>query len=152
MPGMPYVKLSEQVQALSKPLRSDAFIRLFREAVRVGAFDAADLPARFELPKQFRRRGKDDIYAKAVRDMVFEPTPAFETWFAETNAALTADRRGARAPKLSVEAIEAGLMDFKALAQETRRKLEASYIKGQAVGNSRKKTPAKKAVGPAKRK
>lgn len=152
MPGMPYVKLSEQVQALSNPQRSDAFIRLFREAVRVGAFDAADLPARFELPKQFRRRGRDETYAKAVRDMVFEPTPAFKAWFAETNAALNAGRRGARPPKLSVEAIEAGLVDFKALAQETRRKLEASYTKGQALGNSRKKAPAKKAGRPAKKK
>jgi len=51
---------------------------------------------------------------------------------------------------VTAEAIEAGLVDFKALAAETRRKMGASFEKGQKLGNSRvgakaKATPKKTA-------
>lgn len=140
---MAYVKLSDQLQKLTDPQRSDAFVKQFREAVRTGQFDAADLPERFDLPKQFRRRGSDETYQRQVRDMIFEPTPEFEEWFSSTDQELgTSTRRSAR-PKLNAENIEAGVIDFKALAEETRRKMQASYEKGQTLGKSRAKTATK---------
>jgi len=57
---------------------------------------------------------------------------------------------------VSAEAIEAGLVDFKALVAQTRKKMGASFKKGQALGKSRatpsrttpkaavKKTPTKR--------
>lgn len=133
---MTYIKLSEQLQHLSNPQRSDAFVKQFREAVRVGTFDAISLPERFTLPKQFRRRGAEGQYQRNVREMLFEPTPAFQTWFEQTNQALAPARTGGRI-KPTVEAIEAGLLDFKAMAAETRRKMEASHSKGQTLGRKR---------------
>lgn len=133
---MAYIKLSEQLQHLTNPQRSDAFVRLFREAVRVGTFDAVRLPERFTLPKQFRRRGTEGQYQRDTREMLFEPTPAFQAWFEATNQALAPARAGGRV-KPTVEAIEAGLFDFKAMAAETRRKMEASHSKGQALGRGR---------------
>lgn len=133
---MPYKKLSEQVQELSNPQRSDAFVKQFREAVREGKFDAINLPERFTLPKQFTRRGKEGSYQRDMKDMLFEVTPSFERWFEQTNQELAAQRRPSRV-KPTVENIEAGLVDFKALAEETRRKMQASYEKGQALGKSR---------------
>ncbi|WP_034386072.1 hypothetical protein [Deinococcus sp. YIM 77859] len=133
---MPYKKLSEQVQELSNPQRSDAFVKQFREAVREGKFDAINLPERFTLPKQFSRRGAEGKYQRDTKDMLFEVTPAFEAWFEQTNQELAAQRRPS-ALKPTVENIEAGLVDFRALAEETRRKMQASYEKGQALGRSR---------------
>ncbi|MBZ9750731.1 hypothetical protein K7W42_07640 [Deinococcus sp. HMF7604] len=144
---MPYIKLSEQIEKLTNAQRSDAFIKQFRDAVREGKIDAADLPSRFELPKQFSRRGSDETYSKTVRDMVFDHTPEFDAWFDETNQGLNTGRRGSK-PKATLENIEAGLVDFKELAAATRAKIEASYSKGQALGKSRSggaKKPGRKA-------
>jgi len=129
---MPYRKLSEQIQELTNPQRSDAFMRQFREAVRQGQFDAMNLPERFTLPKQFNRRGVEGTYQRDMRDMLFDVTPAFEKWFEQTNEALAAQAsRGSAKLKPTAENVEAGLIDFKALAEETRRKMQASYEKGQ---------------------
>ncbi|MBZ9752563.1 hypothetical protein GO986_19905 [Deinococcus sp. HMF7620] len=140
---MAYKKLSEQVLELSNPQRSDSFIKLFREAVRQGKFDAAYMPERFTMPKQFSRRGTEGTYERDTREMLFDQTEDFDAWFEDTNRSLAAARRGGSV-KPSVEAIEAGLVDFKTMAEETRRKMQASYEKGQALGKSRSKgSPAK---------
>ncbi|PTA67586.1 hypothetical protein [Deinococcus arcticus] len=139
---MAYKKLSEQVQELSNPQRSDTFIKLFREAVRQGKFDAAYMPERFTMPKQFSRRGSEGTYERDTREMLFEQSKEFDAWFEETNRALASARRGGNI-KPSVEAIEAGLVDFRTMAEETRRKMQASYEKGQALGKSRSKSSGK---------
>ncbi|MBZ9752232.1 hypothetical protein K7W42_15360 [Deinococcus sp. HMF7604] len=146
---MPYIKLSEQIEKLTNAQRSDAFIKQFCDAVREGKIDAVDLPSRFELPKQFSRRGSDETYSKTVRDIVFDHTPEFNAWFDETNKGLTGGRKGSK-PKATLENIEAGLVDFKELAAATRAKIEASYSKGQTLGKSRS-TAAKKPDRKAKK-
>ena len=133
---MPYITLSEQVKKLHNPQRSDAFVKLLRSAVREGEVMAADLPARFDLPKQYARRGEREKYTRKVRDMVIDATPKFETWFDQTNVELSPARTGGRI-KVSLESVEAGLVDFKALAAETRKKMGASFSKGQALGKGR---------------
>lgn len=142
---MAYKKLSEQVRELTNPQRSDAFVKQFREAVRQGEFDAITLSERFTLPKEFSRRGAEGSYQKDARDMLVDVTPAFEKWFKQTNETLAAQptRGSGGKPKPTVENIESGLIDFKALAEETRRKMQASYEKGQSLGNSRKQATAK---------
>jgi len=148
---MPYITLSDQVRKLHNPQRSDAFVKQLRTAVREGDVTAADLPARFELLKQYSRRGSDESYTRTVKDMIIEVTPAFEAWFEGVNRELSPARTGGRI-KVSAEAIEAGLVDFKTLAAETRKKMGASFKKGQALGKSRagasgvkaKKTTAKR--------
>lgn len=137
---MAYVKLSDQLQKLSDPQRSDAFVKQFREAVRNGQFDAAELPERFDLPKQFRRRGSDETYQRQIKDMIFESSPEFDEWFSSTDQELASTGRRTTKPRPTVENIEAGVIDFKALAQETRRKMQASYEKGQNLGKSRAKS------------
>lgn len=134
---MAYMKLSEQVQKLSNAQRSDTFVKLFQEAVRSGKIDGAYLPERFTMPKQFARRGSEETYQKDTREMIFDHTPAFDAWFEETNRELAAARRGGTV-KPSLEAVESGLVDFKDLVAQTRQKMQASYEKGQALGNSRK--------------
>lgn len=136
---MAFRKLSDQVQQLSNPQRSDTFVKLFRSAVREGEFDAVYIPERFSLPKQYAKRGSEEKYAKDAKDMVFEVTSEFETWFERVNNDLSGGRRAARV-KPSLEAIERGEVDFMTLAQETRRKMEASFHKGQNLGQSRAKT------------
>ncbi|EYB68962.1 hypothetical protein DEIPH_ctg012orf0021 [Deinococcus phoenicis] len=133
---MAYRKLSEQIHELGNPQRSDAFVKMFREAVREGKFDATYLPERFTMPKAFSRRGAEGTYQRDAKEMLFEVTPAFEKWFEQTNAELATSRRTGT-PKPTAENIEAGLVDFKALAEETRKKMQASYEKGQALGKSR---------------
>lgn len=133
---MAYKKLSEQIHDLSNPQRSDAFVKLFREAVRQGKFEAAYMPERFTMPKEFSRRGAEGTYQRDAKEMLFEVTPEFEEWFDQTNRDLAATRRSGTV-KPSLEAVEAGLVDFKAMAEETRRKMQASYEKGQALGKSR---------------
>jgi len=143
---MAFKKLSEQIQDLTNPQRSDTFVRRFRDAVREGEFDAINLHERFTLPKVFNRRGAEGTYEKDMRDMAFEVTPAFEKWFTQTNEALAAQvGRGSGKPKLTMENIETGAIDFKALAEQTRQKLQSSYTKGQALGNSRKQAVQPKA-------
>lgn len=134
---MTYIKLSEQLQHLTNPQRSDTFVKQFREAVRIGTFDAIRLPERFTLAKQFKRHGMEGKYQRDTQEMLFELTPAFQAWFEDTNRKLTPARAGGRIKQPTVEAIEAGVFDFKALAAETRRKMEASHAKGQALGHSR---------------
>ncbi len=133
---MTYRKLSEQVSHLTNPQRSDTFVKLFRNAVREGKFDGAYMPERFTLPKSFSRRGGGTPYNREAKEMLFELSPAFDRWFEETNRELAASRKGGRI-KPSVEAVEAGLVDFKAMAAETREKMQASFKKGQSLGKSR---------------
>ncbi|WP_216322522.1 hypothetical protein [Deinococcus aestuarii] len=138
---MAYKKLSEQLQELNNPQRSDTFVKLFREAVREGKFEAAQLSERFTIPKQFRRRGAEDTYQRDTREMLFEVTPEFERWFEQTNQDLAASpSRGSGKVRPSLEAIESGQLDFKALAEETRRRLQSSFEKGQTLGKSRAAT------------
>ena len=150
---MPYVTLSDQIKKLHNPQRSNAFVKQLRVSVREGDIDAANLPGRFELPKQFAKRGSDTTYTRAVRDMIIDATPAFEAWFENINRELSPARTGGKV-RVSAESIEAGLVDFKSLAAETRKKMSASFSKGQALGKSRggagkgkavaKKTPARR--------
>jgi len=133
---MPYITLSDQIKKLHNPQRSDAFVKQLRNAVREGDIDAADLQVRFDLPKRFAKRGTDETYTRKVRDMIIHVTPAFEEWFENTNRELTPSRNGGRI-KVSVETIESGLVDFKSLAAATRKKMDASFNKGQALGHSR---------------
>ena len=148
---MPYAKLSDQIGELTNPQRSDAFFKQFRDAVREGKIEAADLPERFELPKEYRRRGADETYTRTVKDMVVNVTPAYKKWFDGVNTELSTSTRRAAAPKASLEAVESGDVDFAAMVEETRRKMQSSYAKGQNLGNSRKGAAAKpKGKGTAK--
>ncbi|AKH17033.1 MULTISPECIES: hypothetical protein [Deinococcus] len=140
---MAYKKLSEQVMELSNPQRSDTFVKLFQEAVRSGKIDGAYLPERFTMPKQFTRRGSTDTYQRDTREMIFDHTPDFDAWFEETNRDLAAARRGGNI-KPSMEAVESGLVDFQTMVEETRRKMQASFEKGQALGKGRAKTTSGK--------
>ncbi|WP_345455596.1 hypothetical protein [Deinococcus aluminii] len=139
---MPYTTLSEQMKYLSNPQRSDAFVKRFREAVRTGEIEAAQLPQRFTLPKTFRKRGSNETGTREVREMIFELTPEYETWFNQVNEELAAPTRSAKI-KPSVEAIASGQLDFKALAEETRRQMQARFEHGQKLGQSRTQARAK---------
>ncbi len=137
MTAMPYTTLSEQMKNLSNPQRSDAFVKQLREAVRNGEFEAAQLPQRVTLPKTFRKRGSDETATRETREMVIELTPEYEAWFERVNGELAASpARGAKV-RPSVEAIESGQLDFRALAEETRRRMQSSFEKGQTLGKSR---------------
>lgn len=134
-----YKRLSEQVRELSNPQRSDTFIRQFRDAVREGDFRAIYVPGeRFEMPKQFTRRGESESYTKDSKEMLFEYTPEFEEWFGNINKELAVARKGGNI-KPTVENLEAGLVDFEDLARQTQEKMQASYKKGQQLGKSRAK-------------
>lgn len=141
---MPYKKLSEQLQELDNTQRSDVFVKRFRDAVREGQFDAMTLPERFTLPKQYSRRGTEGTYQREGKDMLFDVTPAFTQWFDALNAELTTSKQRGGKVKVSLDAVESGAVDFKALAEETRQKLQSRYAQGQSLGNSRKKTTRKK--------
>ncbi|WP_342744571.1 hypothetical protein [Deinococcus hopiensis] len=109
--------------------------------MREGGFDAIDLPERFTLSKKLKRRGSDETYEK---DMMFETSSKFGKWFVGVNKELAATpTRGSGKPKLTLENLEEGVIDFKALAEEARRKLRSSYEKSQNFGNSRKTAAAK---------
>ncbi|GGR30214.1 hypothetical protein [Deinococcus ruber] len=148
---MPYIKLSQQIEKLHNPQRSDAFVKQLRAAVREGELDAGELPERFALPKSFSKRGGGESYSRSVRDMVIDVTPEFEAWFERINRELTPARTGGKI-QMTVENIEAGLIDFKTLAAQTRQKMTASYTKGQQLGNGRAKAKAPAKKTPAKRK
>ena len=135
---MAYSTLSDQVKKLTNPQRSDAFFRQFRDAVREGKIEAADLPGRFTLPKEYRRRGAEGTYTRDVKNMVVNVTPAYEKWFAGVDEELNTRVRRTAAPKASLETVESGEVDFAAMVEETRRKLQGSYTKGQTLGQSRK--------------
>lgn len=144
--GMTYKRLSEQVQELANPQRSDAFVRRFRDAVRLGEVKAINLPGeRFTMPKQYSRRGKPGTYQKDTKEMLFELTPEFEAWFEEQNKELAVSRQGGQV-KATEETIAAGLVDFDALAKETQAKMQKSFEKGQKLGKGRggKASAAKK--------
>ncbi|UQN08028.1 hypothetical protein [Deinococcus sp. QL22] len=153
---MKYQKLSEVIALLDNPQRSDRFVKHLRTAVLEGEIDAVYLPERCTLPKEFQRRGAAGKYQRSAREMLIEVTPAFERWLVETSVAL-ASRRNVRTV-VSAQSIEAGEVDFKALAEETRRKMQASYKKGQALGLSRGKAaqpkgwPKAKGKAPARKK
>jgi hypothetical protein len=105
---------------------------------------SAALPNCFTLPKTFGRRGTDEAHQRDVKDIVFEISPAYNAWLADIKKELASSRRGGTI-KPTLENIEVGLVDFKELAATTRQKMQASFSKGQALGNSRKKAaPAKK--------
>ncbi len=149
---MPYITLSDQTKKLHNPQRSDTFVKQLRHAVLEGEIEAADTPGRFELPKKFAKRGSNETYTRQVKDMIIDATPAFEAWFASVNQKLAPARAGGKVP-VSVESIEAGLVDFKALAAETRKKMGASFEKGQRLGKSRAGAEAEaKTKGPGRSK
>lgn len=134
-----YKKLSEQVLELSNPQRSDQFVKRFREAVRKGEFDAMYLQERFTMPKKYNRRGQEGTYQRDTKDMLFEETDVFKEWFEVVNTELGQNRRSVRI-KASLEAVESGEIDFKEMSERTRQSMQASYEKGQALGNSRAKS------------
>ncbi|CAM3803100.1 HK97 gp10 family phage protein [Deinococcus saxicola] len=138
---MAYRKLSELVNDLENPQQSDTFAKLFKAAVRDGRVVATDLPERFTLPKAYTRRGAEGTYQRNTREMVYEVTPKAEKWAEDTRAALAQARTRTAKVQLTSEAAESGAVDFKALAAETRRKMQARHEKGQklGLGNSRKK-------------
>lgn len=143
---MPYTTLSEQIEKLSNPQRSDAFVKQLRDAVRQGEVEAAQVPGRFTLPKTYRKRGSDETGTREAREMVIDLTPEYQAWFERVNADLAANPRRSAKVRPTVEAIEAGDVDFKALAAETRRKMQASFEKGQQLGKSRSQARGKKAA------
>ncbi|GGJ45423.1 hypothetical protein [Deinococcus roseus] len=130
-------RLSEQVALLKNPQRSDQFVRQFRNAVRDGIFDATEIPERFELPKQYAKRGQEGAFSKSAKEMVFELNPAFEAWFNDLDDQLTQNKR-TRKVKPSLEAFSKGELDFKTLAAATRAKMKASEEKGKKLGATRK--------------
>lgn len=138
---MAYRRLSDLVSDLEDPQQSDTFVKLFRAAVRDGRIVATDLPERFTMPKNFNRRGAEGTHQRDTREMLYEVTPKAEKWVEETRAALAQARTRTRKVKLTSEAVQSGEVDFKALAAETRRKMQARHDKGQqlGLGNSRKK-------------
>ena len=138
---MPYITLSDQIKKLYNPQRSDTFVKRLQDAIRKGDVDAASTPGRFELPKKFAKRG-GETYTRKTKDLIIDGTPEFEAWFAKVNKELTPTRTNGKI-KVTPEAIEAGLVDFKALAAETRRKMRVSFEKGQTLGKSRASANAK---------
>ncbi|MBB5234673.1 hypothetical protein HNQ09_002116 [Deinococcus budaensis] len=78
--------------------------------------------------------------------MVIDLTPEYQAWFERVNADLAASPRRSAKVKPTIEAIEAGDVDFKTLAAETRRKMQASFEKGQQLGQSRSQARGKKAA------
>ncbi|MFB9990517.1 hypothetical protein ACFFLM_00750 [Deinococcus oregonensis] len=140
---MAYSKLSEQMHRLSNPQRSDAFVKLFRSAVREGKFDAIEVSGgRFQLPKQFKRQGQTgEHYAKGVGEMLFEATPAYEAWLIETDARLSRRRTRGSTVRVSLEAIESGTVDFQTLAAATRQRMETNFLKGQTLGKREQAKP-----------
>jgi len=79
-----------------------------------------------------------------ILDLIIDVTPEFEAWFARVNKELASTRASGKI-KVTAEAIEAGLVDFKALAAETRRKMGVSFEKGQKLGSGRAGAKAKTA-------
>jgi len=141
---MPYITLSDQIKKLHNPQRSDTFVKRLQDAIREGDVDAVSAPGRFELPKKFTKHGSTETYTRKTKDLIIDGTPEFEMWFARVNKELTPTRANGKI-KVTAEAIEAGLVDFKALAAETRRKMGASFEKGQTLGKSRASANAKAA-------
>ena len=72
---------------------------------------AAELPSRFELPKQFAKRGTDTTYTRSVKDMVIDVTPKFEAWFETTNKELSPACSGGKI-KVTAEAVELSTRHF----------------------------------------
>lgn len=130
-------KLSEQVSELANAQRSDTFVRNFREEVRRGKFEATYVPGeRFTLPKTYTRRGSTDVYQRDTKEMLFRYTPEFQRWFDEQNRQLAVSRRGGKI-KPTIENMQAGLVSFEEMARATRKKMQESFEKGQALGKSR---------------
>lgn len=134
---MAYRKLSELVNDLENPQQSDTFVKLFKAAVRDGRIVATDLPERFTMPRNFTRRGVEGTYQRDAREMLYEVAPKVEKWVEETRAALAQARTRTRKVKLTSEAAESGEVDFKALAAETRRKMQSRHENGQKLGQGR---------------
>lgn len=59
-------------------------------------------------------------------------------WFDDVNETLDMSRQWVMAPKTSLEAVEAGKVDFGAMVEETRHKMQTSFEKGHTLGNSGK--------------
>lgn len=139
MTPVPYTTLSEEVKKLSNPQRSDAFVRQVREAIRTGEVQAAQVPGRFTLPKTYRKRGSEETGTRDARELVIELSPEYQAWFTQVNAELEASPARSRSghEKPTLETIESGAVEFKTLAEETRRKMQASFEKGQQLGKSR---------------
>ena len=143
---MAYKKLSEVVMELEQPQQSDKFVKMFRDAVRDGEIDGVELKERFTMPKQYQRRGQAGSYTRDTRDMIFLETEQSGQWIEQASAALAQvmPRGGRGKVKPSIEALEAGELDFKELVEQTRRSMQAKHARGQQLGNSRKTTKNKK--------
>lgn len=115
-------------------------LRATAGVTRPGEFEAARRQGRVTLPKTFRKRGSDETATRDTRELVIELTPACEAWFQQVNEKLAAAPiRGAGNTKVkpTVENIESGAVDFQTLAEDTRRKIQAAYVRGQQLGQSR---------------
>lgn len=138
---MAYRKLSELVAELDNPQQSETFVKLFRAAVRDGKLDAMDLPERFTMPKVYARRGTSGTYQRDTRDMLYDASAKAEAWFESTKELMAKDKASTRKRRVkpSLEAVESGAIDFQAAVEETRRKMQLKYEKGQQLGMSRSK-------------
>jgi len=67
--------------------------------------------------------------------MLFLNDAAFKRWVEQTDRSLT---RQVKVQPRTLESVLSGQHDFKTLAAETRRRLRASYEKGQKLGRDRK--------------
>lgn len=145
---MSYKKLSALVEEFNQPQQSDKFVKRFYTAVREGVVQATRISERFTLPKEYSSRKEDSTYQRMSQEMVVEDSANLKAWLEETKEELsTAARRQQIKPTL--ESIEAGLVDFATLAEETRRKMQASYKKGQALGK-RQAAARKKVTKPTR--
>lgn len=127
--------------------RSDTFVKEFKDAIREGQFKAAVYKGkRFTLPKKFTRRHEEGTFTKDSRDYMIQNSEEFHEWFNEINSRLLVSREGGKIP-LTAEAINAGLIDFDELADETRQKLKRSHEKGRNLGmmHSKKRNEAEEA-------
>lgn len=71
---------------------------------------------------------------------VWVKTPA-ENPLVKQHGTVAPKRCGSSAgPRVSLEAVESGELDFKALAEDTRRQLQAHYDRGKQLSRSRKPT------------
>lgn len=144
---MTYRKLSELVLDVQDSQKTELFVRLFRNAVREGLIEAAELPGqRFVLPQLKRIRGSDGQTRQVeAREMVVKVTPALEGWMTQTLAEIESMGAGRRVRvKPSIEAIKEGAVDFEELARATRARMQNRFERGRQLGESRGKKTASK--------
>ena len=133
---MNYIRLSEIVANFPEVQQSDALVKRLRAAVREGELVAAELPERFVLPKQFRKKKLGDSYRRDTRELVFEATPLLQKWVEDATESL----RGVQRPRkvvITAAAIENGEVDFRELAAQTRAAIQAKFERGHDLVRSR---------------